>query len=477
LQIAEHMGNSNTIVMKFGGTSVADAAAMLRVAAIVRGVAERTGAVPVVVVSAMSGVTDRLLALGSAAESGRDVEVATGIEQVWERHVDAARGVLPAEKLDGVLPQLTVHLDELRALLKATSILRSASSSALDGIAAAGELLSSRIVAAALDHAGMRASWVDARRALVTDDAHMAAVPLADDTRAAVQREIAPIARDGRVTVVGGFVGATRDGVTTTLGRGGSDYSASIIGAALGAREIQIWTDVDGMLTADPRVVGTPRVVSHLSFGEASELAYFGAKVLHPSTILPAVTNDIPVRILNSRRPEAAGTLITGREAVHDRPVTALACKRGVTVVDITSTRMLMAHGFLRRLFEVFERFRTAVDVVTTSEVSVSVTVDDDSRVEAIAEALREFAEVRIERDMAILCAVGDSLRTDPHIASRVLGAIDAFPFRMVSQAASRRNVTIVLSDAALPGAMARLHEHFFGGAGETRLAAVAEQI
>jgi aspartate kinase len=470
------MAESNTIVMKFGGTSVADAAAMLRVASIVRGTAERTGAVPVVVVSAMSGVTDRLLALGSAAERGVDDAVSTGIDHLWDRHVDATRGVLPAGTVDRFLPQLTVHFDELRALLKAASILRSASPGALDGIAATGELLSSRIVAAAFDHAGVRASWVDARRAVVTDDTHMTAAPLSDETRTAVLREVAPIARDGRVAVVGGFVGATREGVTTTLGRGGSDYSASIIGAALGAREIQIWTDVDGMLTADPRVVGVPHVVAHLSFGEASELAYFGAKVLHPSTILPAVTKDIPVRILNSRRPDAPGTLITGREAAHERPVTALACKRRVTVVDITSTRMLMAHGFLRRLFEIFERFRTAVDVVTTSEVSVSVTVDDDSRVEAIAEALREFAEVRIERDMAILCAVGDSLRTDPHIASRVLGAIDEFPFRMVSQAASRRNVTIVLRDADLPGAMARLHEHFFGRAGEARLAASAEQ-
>jgi len=250
--------------------------------------------------------------------------------------------------------------------------------------------------------------------------------------------------------------------VTTTLGRGGSDYSAAIVGAALDAREIQIWTDVDGMLTADPRVVPNPRVVPHLSFGEASELAYFGAKVLHPSTILPAVAKDIPVRILNSRRAEATGTTITAELPPADRPLAAVACKRHVTMIEITSTRMLMAHGFLRRVFEIFERYRTAVDVVTTSEVSVSVTVDDDRGLNDIVSALREFAEVSVEADLAILCAVGDNLRSDPRIAARVIGALEGFRVRMVSQAASRRNVTIVLSDKDLAAAMAQLHDEFF---------------
>jgi len=264
------------------------------------------------------------------------------------------------------------------------------------------------------------------------------------------------------VPVIGGYVGATRDGIATTLGRGGSDYSAAIIGAGLGAGEIQIWTDVDGLLTADPRVVRAPRVVSHLSFREASELAYFGAKVLHPSTILPAVSADIPVRILNSRKPDAPGTCITARPPQNDRPIAALACKRNVTVVEVTSTRMLMAHGFLRRLFEVFERYRTAVDVVTTSEVSVSVTIDDDRRLDDIADALREFADVTIERDMALLCAVGENLRADPAFAIRMLAGLEGVPLRMVSQASSRRNLTVVLRDGDVGAAMSRLHDAWF---------------
>jgi aspartate kinase len=262
--------------------------------------------------------------------------------------------------------------------------------------------------------------------------------------------------------VLGGFIGATTGGVTTTLGRGGSDYSAAIFGACLDVDEIQIWTDVDGMLTADPRVVASPRLVPELSFSEASELAYFGAKVLHPSTILPAVAKNIPVRILNSRRPEVTGTRITAAVRSDGSALTALACKRGVTVIDITSTRMLMAHGFLRRLFEVFERFKTPVDVVTTSEVSVSVTVDNPKRLRDVIDNLGAFAEVACEADMAIVCLVGENLRTDPSLFSRAVTSLERIPLRLVSQAASRRNITFVMRDADVPAAMNRLHQALF---------------
>jgi aspartate kinase len=282
------------------------------------------------------------------------------------------------------------------------------------------------------------------------------------ETADRVSEHVAPLIASGRVVVLGGFIGSTASGITSTLGRGGSDYSAAIFGSCLGADEIQIWTDVDGMLTADPRIVPQPRLVPQLSFAEASELAYFGAKVLHPSTILPAVAKNIPVRILNSRRPENTGTLITAEARPMNGELTALACKRDVTVIDITSTRMLMAHGFLRRLFEVFERFKTAVDVVTTSEVSVSVTVDDTRRVEAILDNLHNFAEASCEREMAIICAVGENLRVDPTLFGRAVTSLERIPLRLVSQAGSRRNVTFVLRDSDVPHAMMRLHEAFF---------------
>jgi aspartate kinase len=448
--------------MKFGGTSVADAAAIDRLTGIVRRSVE-AGVPAVVVVSAMSGVTDRLLALAAAAEQRQHEVVRVGLAELIERHRAAV--ALLADPESSPWPAMMEHFHDLEALLESTAILRAASPAALDAIASTGELLSSRLVAAALQRAALPAVWVDARAALVTDAHHMAAAIDADGTAHAIAQQVSPLLSAGRVPVVGGFVGATAAGVTTTLGRGGSDYSAAVIGAALDAGEIQIWTDVDGMLTADPRIVDHPRVVPRLSFGEASELAYFGAKVLHPSTILPAVEKNIPVRILNSRRPDGRGTLITADAAADQRPLAAVACKRNVTMVEITSTRMLMAHGFLRRVFEVFERFGTSVDVVTTSEVSVSVTLDDDRHADAIAAALREFAEVGVERGMAILSAVGDRLRADPRLAARVVGTLEGFPVRMVSQAASRRNVTIVLSEADVVAAMERLHDEFLAPA------------
>src|SRR4029079_1736267 len=254
-----------------------------------------------------------------------------------------------------------------------------------------------RMVAAAFAAQNIPAAWVDSRKVLVTDGEHTAAVPDTEATCRRTRELVASRTAAGEVPVLGGFIGATANGVTTTLGRGGSDYSAAIFGACLDVDEIQIWTDVDGMLTADPRVVTTPVLVPELSFNEASELAYFGAKVLHPSTIVPAVARNIPVRILNSRRAEVRGTMIPANGRGDGQALTALACKRSVTVIDITSTRMLMAFGFLRRLFEVFERFKTPVDVVTTSEVSVSVTVDNTRRLEDILSNLRNFAEVSTE--------------------------------------------------------------------------------
>jgi aspartate kinase len=463
------------IVQKFGGTSVADPDAIRRLVAIVRTTREREGHGPAVVVSAMSGVTDALLTVAALGGAGHSEEALSRVRQLRDRHLAAAEALTSGTRRDEVVSFVSLQFDELEAVARALGVLREVSDRTLDAVAACGELLSSRIIAAALEHAGLPATWIDARRAIVTNDEHTRATPLMRETTAALRASVVPLLEGGSIPVLGGFIGATREGITTTLGRGGSDYSGAIVGAAIGVREIQIWTDVDGMLTADPRVIASPRLVPRLSFAEASELAYFGAKVLHPSTILPAVERDIPVRIVNSRKPDGDGTLIVsdvtdsgrpsnaGRNSTARQGITALACKREVTVVDITSSRMLMAYGFLRRLFEVFERFRTAVDVVTTSEVSVSVTVDDRRHLDPITRALSEFADVSTESDMALLCAVGDPLRSDASIAARVLRVLETVPLRMVSQAASRRNITVVLRQSDLPGAMQRLHQEFFG--------------
>ncbi len=450
------------VVQKFGGTSVADPDAIARLIQIVRTARSRDGRGPAVVVSAMSGVTDALLAIAAAAGGGRVEDALSRLEQLRERHMAVARALAPDEAKGALGEHIGAQFDGLAALARALGVLREVSPRTLDVVAAAGELVSSRIIAAALTAAGIPSEWVDARRAIITTGDHTRAVPLAAETEAALRSTVLAEIDAGRVPVLGGFVGSTIDGHTTTLGRGGSDYSGAIVGAGIGASEIQIWTDVDGMLTADPRVISTPRLVPQLSFAEAAELAYFGAKVLHPSTILPAVERNIPVRILNSKNPEGAGTMITAEPPPASTPLAALACKRDVTVVDITSSRMLMAYGFLRRVFEVFERYTTAVDVVTTSEVTVSVTVDDRRHLEAIVEALSEFSQVSVDHEMALLCAVGDRLRNEPAIAARAVGVLEEVPLRMISQAASRRNITVIIRQADLQHAMNRLHEEFF---------------
>ena len=451
------------VVMKFGGTSVADAEAMTRVVNIVRGQRESQGhaAPPVVVVSALSKVTDGLIRTAEFARKGDGTAAAALLVELLERHCAIARTLTSGGRAEDLVKALQTQFAELGGRVVALANVKRVAPADHDLIVAMGELASSQIVAAAFAEQGLPAVWIDARSVLVTDAEHMMALPDMDATCRRMRERVVPATARGEIPVLGGFIGATAAGVTTTLGRGGSDYSASIFGACIDSGEIQIWTDVDGMLTADPRVVPAPRLVPRLSFAEASELAYFGAKVLHPSTILPAVSKNIPVRILNSRRPENPGTLITA-EGRPGGALAALACKRDVTVIDITSSRMLMAHGFLRRLFEVFERFKTAVDVVTTSEVSVSVTVDDVRRLDEIVENLRAFSEVACEPKMAIVSVVGERLLEEPALFGKAIVALGHVPLRLVSQAAARRNITFVIRDADVTEAMTRLHDAFF---------------
>jgi aspartate kinase len=451
------------VIMKFGGTSVADADAMTRVVNIVRNQRESQAHAtpPVVVVSALSKVTDGLIRTARFAAEGDATQASGLMKELLDRHIAIARTLTSGQRAEQLVDALSAQFSELAGSVVGFAQQRTVTPANHDAIVACGELASSRIVAAAFAEHGLPAVWIDSRSVLVTDAEHMMALPDMDATCGRMRERVVPATMRGEIPVLGGFIGATAEGVTTTLGRGGSDYSASIFGACIGSSEIQIWTDVDGMLTADPRVVPAPRLVPRLSFSEASELAYFGAKVLHPSTILPAVSKNIPVRILNSRSPGNPGTLITA----DGRPggaLAALACKRDVTVIDITSTRMLMAHGFLRRLFEVFERFKTAVDVVTTSEVSVSVTVDDVRRLDEIVENLRAFSEVACEPKMAIVSVVGERLLEEPALFGKAIVALGRVPLRLVSQAASRRNITFVIRDTDVTEAMTRLHDAFF---------------
>jgi aspartate kinase len=439
------------IVMKFGGTSVESRKAMERVAKIVQ---ERLDRHPVVVVSAMGKTTNKLLAIATAAVKGDRDQAIAALDEMRDFHLRESAG-LP------VGAAIEKHFEELAELLQGFAVMGELTPRATDAIAAYGERLSSVIVAAVFEDCGMSAAHLDSRGVIVTDDRHTQAAPMFEKTNARLAAVLADSAGD-RVTVMGGFIASTEDGVTTTLGRGGSDYTAAIVGAGIGAEEIQIWTDVDGMLTCDPTILADGYRVKTCSFAEAAELAYFGAKVLHPATVLPAIQKNIPVRVLNSRRPESEGTLIVAEAPPCADPIRSIACKRNITLVNIVSTRMLMAHGFLRRIFEVFDRFETPVDMLATSEVSVSLTIDNTRSLHAIRVELETFAEVSIEENHAIVCLVGENIRRTPGVAARVFCALKDIHVRMVSQGASLLNISLVIPAGDVARAVESLHREFF---------------
>ncbi len=449
------------IVMKFGGTSLESAEALERVARIV---AARAAEQPFVVVSAMGKTTNELLAMGEEAAAGRSSEATARSERLRAYHLREAGPAVGSNgraALDRIVDR---HFQELALTLGRIAVIAQVTPQLSDELASFGERLSSEIVPLVLRQVGLDAAHIDARDVIVTDARHTRAAPLVDATHERVAQAVGRL-QAAQVPVMGGFVGATESGVTTTLGRGGSDFSAAIVGAAVGAREIQVWTDVDGMMTCDPRMVPGALRIRTLSFAEAAELAYFGAKVLHPATLLPAIERNIPVLVLNSRRPEGFGTRIVAERVPSTSAIKCVACKRDITVVDVRSTRMLMAHGFLHRIFEIFDRHETAVDMLATSEVSVSLTIDNAQHLDEICAELRPFAEVSSEAKQAIVCLVGDNIRKTPGVAARAFGALEDINVRMISQGASRLNLSFVVAGTDAPRAVRLLHQEFFRNA------------
>jgi len=447
------------IVLKFGGTSVGDAKAIERAVSIVE---TRLVERPLVVSSAMARVTDQLLAMACAAGSGDRKTALTLARELRERHYTTAGELLGTALFTRFHSDLGGEFEALEELLRGVSAVGELTPRSTDHVLSFGESLSTRLVAEALCAHGVRATRVDSRDCLVTDDTFTRAVPLYEETNARLQKLVAPLIAEGRVPVLGGFLGATRAGVTTTIGRGGSDFSASIVGAGLGAERIEIWTDVDGMMTTDPNLCPEARRIKAISFEEAAELAYFGAKVLHPATVLPAIQKNIPVYILNSLNPACQGTRIEAR-APHSRNFfKAIAAKKRITIIDIAAPRMLLAHGFLRQIFEAFDRHRIPVDVVSTSEVSVSLTVDSNQSIPALAEDLARLADVKYEGRKAIVCLVGENLREVPGIAAHVFGELSEVKIRMISQGASEINLTFVIDEEQVPDVVRRLHKRFF---------------
>ncbi len=448
------------IIMKFGGTSVEDARAMNNVLEIVARERHRQ---PAVVLSAITGATNTLLRSAHLALEGNLEKAHAELHSLLERHVLILENLIENRtEVQLLILAIRKRFDELKTLCQGIAILGELTNRSLDAIASVGEAFSSMILAKAMTERGYPAELVDARTWMITDDQFTGAGPLFDRVNEEASNRILPLIKAGKIIITQGFIGSTTRKITTTLGRGGSDYSAAILGAALDAEEIQIWTDVDGVLTADPRIAPAAKKLKVISFREASELAYFGAKVLHPSTIQPAVEKNIPVIVLNSKRPQSTGTRIVGNPPKTNAAVKSIASKKGITVINIQSTRMLMAYGFLSSIFSVFQRHETSVDLVSTSEVAVSLTIDNTSRLDQIVKDLQAFADVTVIQNQAIVCVVGELMRSTMGVVDRVFRALNNINVMMISQGASEINMSLVVDESAVTQAVQQLHREFF---------------
>ncbi len=445
--------------MKFGGTSVGDVAAFERVFHIVSTQIERR---PVLVVSAMTRVTDALLAAFETAKKGEFAEAFASLQPHFDRHIDVSRIFIPEGSPNAFGGELDLARDELSDLLMRVSRRSLPLQMLKDAVVSYGEQLSSRLLAEVLKAKGMNARHIDARRVIITDDEYGSATPIVEETNELVKLELGPLITDGEVPIMGGFIAASRGGETTTLGRGGSDYSAALVAAALGASELQIWTDVTGVMTCDPRICDAARTIPILSYEEAAELAYFGAKVLHPKTIKPAVDNSIPVRVCNTFHPEQTGTMILGESGEAPNKIKSIASKKNITILRITSARMLGAYGFMSAVFQVFDRHRTVIDVISTSEVSVALTLDNSDAVEKIVEDLRRLGDVEVERGFAVICVVGEGLRASTGLASKIFSTIEGVNIALVSHGASAVNLTFVVREDVVADVIKKLHGEFF---------------
>jgi aspartate kinase len=416
----------------------------------------------------MAGVTDALVAMAQAAADGELASALQLLDSVRRRHLSTVCELLDGTTAEQLNAQLHPDFERLKHLLSGVAAVNELSPRTLDYVLSFGEILSSRIVSFAFRERGIKSSLVNARDCVITDANHTRAVPRFQITNTRVRESVMPLLRERKVPVIAGFIAATEEGVPTTLGRGGSDFSAAVVGAALSARRIEIWTDVQGMMTTDPRLCPDAQRIDCMGFDEAAELAYFGAKVLHPATLIPAMKRDIPVWVLNSRDPNNRGTCIRSRAPQSRGLFRAIAAKKAITVINVKAPRMLLAHGFLPNLFSAFERHKCPVDLVSTSEVSVSVALESAPNIRALAAELKELGEVEIEPDKAIICLVGENIRGRVGLAASVFSTIASanISVHVISQGASEINISFVIDESAVPEAVRHLHARFFPAAG-----------
>jgi aspartate kinase len=448
------------IVMKFGGTSVKDAVAINNAIEIIK---TRLARKPVIVSSATAKTTDSLIQLGKSACIGDGNKTRELLDELRERHLKICRELInDSQRQKNLSNKIISIFAELENIVNGIFLLSELSSRSLAKVSSFGEIISTTIISEALSDRGIANEWVDVKNFMLTNDNYQNAEPLFSEIKERTPEVLCPIIEPGKVAVTQGFIGSTHEGITTTFSRGGSDFTASIIGMSMNAEEIEIWTDVDGVLSADPRIVSSPKIIDEISFKEAAELAFFGAKVLHPSTIVPAVEKNIPVRILNSKNPQSKGTLIKSDVKEDGFAIKSITSKKDIKVINIYSPKMLFAHGFLRRIFEIFDKYKTSVDLITTSEVNVSLTLDAYDRIDDIITELSEFSEVKIEDDKSLICIVGNNMKYERGIEKKIFQVLGDCNISMISQGASVINLSFVVERNEMDSVIKTLHKEFF---------------
>ncbi len=448
------------LVMKFGGTSVGSADAIRNLGKIVKNLLDRQ---PIVVVSAVSKITDLLIETAKLAAAGEDYS--QNLKKLKEKHQEIIKS------LNLNIPEVNTLLAELEHQLNRIKNSKQLTAETLDLIQSCGERISVCIAAAHLQSIGINSKPYNAYDIGMITNSNFGEAEIILATPVEINKKITSILKadakkelhSTHVPVITGFIGKDKNGKITTLGRGGSDYSATIIGAAIDADEIQIWTDVSGVYSADPKIVKDARKIEKISFAECSELAYFGAKVLHPKTILPAMNKNIPVKVLNTFEPENSGTIILSEMKKSDEIVKALTCKKNITLININSTRMLFAYGFLARVFYVFDKYNISVDMISTSEVSMSLTIDKNTNLDKALEELNQIATTNIVCNKAIVCVVGVGLKNEIGIAGKIFSLMGEHKINieMISQGASEINISFVVENNEAEKAVKLLHEEF----------------
>ena len=448
------------IVMKFGGTSVADSAAITRTISIVQ---SKLSQKPVVVVSALSKVTDTLYRIADHASVKNKMDAMDLLEQLRARHIGLAHELMSETPsfCHKACEKVNEICDNLSSFVGAVCALGELSDRSKAVIISTGEYLSSNIICQAMNARGIRTGFMDARKMIVTGNDYLKGEPDSEAIQARVPGVVSAAYEGNDAVITQGFVSATADGEPTVLGRGGSDYSASLIGMAIDAAVIEIWTDVDGVRTADPRKVDNTKCIEKISFEEAAEMAHFGAKVLHPLTIEPAVNKNIPIYVLNSMNPEGKGTVILQSSFIKDG-VKSVSFKENILVINIFSTKMINTSGFLKKVFEIFSVNKVSVDLISTSEANISVTVDSSQKIDKVVEELSAFADVYVDRDKSQISIIGKNIINLKGLLQKAFTPLAECRIYMISQGASYVNLSFVVDKEILTDAVRQIHKYLF---------------